>query len=71
MSDGTVYVIRDIEQSIRILRKWFNDSGLGRELRSRQGYLSRTQRRRVKDARARARMKKRQREFERREGGFN
>ena len=55
---GIIEVNGDIEAGIRKLRKYWIQSGLRRELKDREGFMSRTQRRRRKDATALRRLRK-------------
>ena len=47
-----------LDRSLRKLSRWFTDSGLRRELKDRQFFMTRGEKRKVKDIRARRRMAK-------------
>jgi len=47
-----------LEYAIKKLRRWFNDSGLKAELNSRSFFMTPTQKRKLKDSKARRRKKK-------------
>ena len=50
-----------IERSIKQLKNWFNKSGMSKELKFREkGFLTRTQKRKVKDKQALKRLKQRE-----------
>lgn len=68
MLKGEIFVdsttIESVERGIRQLKNWFNKSGMARELRIRErGFLTRTQKRKMKDKLAAKRAKQRNRKI--------